>query len=69
METWRVCKESAASHPGPRKLITVTEAREVTKRLADRNQSDEAEKSNEDEEDSSEIGEFQDEVADWLESY
>lgn len=35
--TWKVCREYAMRDPRPRKLVSVNEAREVAKRLAERN--------------------------------
>ncbi|KAL8954528.1 MAG: hypothetical protein Q9193_007205, partial [Seirophora villosa] len=45
MRTWDVCKAFAAKHGGcGRKLVSVNEAREVAKRLAERQKRDSAEK-------------------------
>ena len=35
VKTWKVCKEAAAKFPGTRKLVSVLEANEVAKRLAE----------------------------------
>ncbi|KAL9021492.1 MAG: hypothetical protein Q9185_001285 [Variospora sp. 1 TL-2023] len=42
--TWDVCKEMAEKAPRGRKLVSVNEAREVAKRLADKQQRESAEK-------------------------
>lgn len=66
VRTWRICQASAATHPGKRKLISVSESREVAKRLlteqtkttdSDREQDDDDEDRNK---------EFKDEVSRWL---
>lgn len=36
-QTWEVCKQCARENPRKRKLVSVSEAREVAKRLAERN--------------------------------
>ena len=36
-QTWRVCRECATREPRKRKLVSVSEAREVARRLAERN--------------------------------
>ena len=36
--TWKVCKEAAAKHRGSRKLVSVMEANEVAKRLAEKSE-------------------------------
>lgn len=38
VKTWKVCKESAARFPGTRKLVSVMEANEVAKRLAEKSE-------------------------------
>lgn len=36
-KTWQLCRDCAKANPRPRKLISVSEAREVARRLAERN--------------------------------
>ena len=61
IETWRVIREFAEKEPRPRKLVSVHEAREVARRLADR-------KKGENERDGEEKEEVvkKDEVDEWL---
>ena len=42
--TWKVCKECAVREPRSRKLVSVNEAREVARRLAERNKAKNEEK-------------------------
>lgn len=68
VRTWRICQASAVAHPGVRKLISVSESREVAKRLAEQTQREDTTESsgegNEDGEKKKE--EFKDEVSRWL---
>lgn len=57
VRTWRICQASAVAHPGMRKLISVSEAREVAKRLTEQTKNEQATESTE---------EFKDEVSRWL---
>lgn len=38
VKTWKVCKEASAKSPGTRKLVSVMEANEVAKRLAEKSE-------------------------------
>lgn len=68
VRTWRICQASAATYPGKRKLISVSESREVAKRLTEQTKQEKNTDSNKEEEDDGEDKneEFKDEVSRWL---
>ncbi|KAL8636398.1 MAG: hypothetical protein Q9226_009261, partial [Calogaya cf. arnoldii] len=64
--TWEICKAFAAREPRKRKLVSVNQAREVSKRLADKNKI-KKEQTEEAEQEEGEKGKFKtDEVDTWL---
>lgn len=63
IRTWRICQASAAAYPGIRKLISVSESREVAKRLSEQTKRGSSEN---EEQDGEQKEEFKDEVSRWL---
>lgn len=66
--TWDVCKEMAEKAARGRKLVSVNEAREVAKRLADKQQRESADKKGMDDGETLKGEVKEDEVDKWLES-
>ena len=68
VHTWRICQASAAAHPGMRKLISVSEAREVAKRLTEQTKREKAPEASEEEDDDGKEKkeELEDEISRWL---
>ncbi|KAI9869623.1 MAG: hypothetical protein M1830_005284 [Pleopsidium flavum] len=64
IRTWRVCEETAKKYPGKRKLVSLNDANEVSKRLAKKKskQSDVKDKNQNGEEKASDL---KDEVSEW----
>lgn len=62
--TWKICRDCAKENPRARKLISVSEAREVARRLAERNKAESEEDKVQGEEGKKEVK--RDEVDGWL---